>query len=265
MAKKSKSILLVVLLVTLLLVVSSRVTPGSMHGSKAPKVTDDPIVESTEPVTEPDDVPTATPEPTPNIREILPGVSTKDWNLKLVNNTYILSSSFAPDVSATRNSQYIDSRIVDTFEAMLTAAEEAGHTVNIRVAYRPFSSQAYLFNGKASQIQWGTTMTLMEAETEARKVVAYPGTSDHQLGLSADIMPDANTSMNADEAAALPLIQWLNEHCAEYGFIPRYPADKQEITGWYEPWHFRYVGVECAQYMMENNLCLEEFIALFNG
>ena len=105
----------------------------------------------------------------------------------------------------------------------------------------------------------------MEAETEARKVVAYPGTSDHQLGLSADIMNDSQTAMNAEEAAQLPLIQWLNEHCAEYGFIPRYPEDKREITGWFEPWHFRYVGQECAQYMMENNLCLEEFIALFNG
>ncbi|MBE6914154.1 MAG: D-alanyl-D-alanine carboxypeptidase family protein [Ruminococcaceae bacterium] len=265
MAKKSKSILLVVLLVTLLLVVSSRVTPGNMPSSKAPKITDDPIAETTEPAQAPEDVPTVTPEPTPNIREILPGVSTKDWNLKLVNNIYILPSTFAPDVSETRNSQYIDSRIVDTFEAMLTAAEEAGHTVNVRVAYRPFSSQAYLFNGKASQIQWGTTMTLMEAETEARKVVAYPGTSDHQLGLSADIMNDSQTAMNAEEAAQLPLIQWLNEHCAEYGFIPRYPEDKREITGWFEPWHFRYVGQECAQYMMENNLCLEEFIALFNG
>ena len=60
------------------------------------------------------------------------------------------------------------------------------------------------------------------------------------------------------------LFQWMQEHCAEYGFIVRYPKDKQDITGvMYEPWHFRYVGVEAAQYMVAHNLCLEEFLALY--
>lgn len=55
--------------------------------------------------------------------------------------------------------------------------------------------------------------------------------------------------------------QWLYEHCAEYGFVLRYPADKTEITQIiYEPWHFRYVGVEAAEYMMENGLTLEEYL-----
>jgi D-alanyl-D-alanine carboxypeptidase len=53
-------------------------------------------------------------------------------------------------------------------------------------------------------------------------------------------------------------------HCAEYGFILRYPADKTEITGvMYEPWHFRYVGVDAATYIMENDLCFEEFLELY--
>ncbi len=263
MIKKSKGILLLVLMVALLFIISSRTVPSAYRTGRLPAVTDDPLIETEEPVTGSVELPTSTPEPTPNIRDILPEVSTSDWYLKLVNNTYILPNTFTPDVSSVRDSQYIDSRIVEPFEAMLAAAEEAGLTVNVRVAYRPFSTQAYLFNGKASQIQWGTTMTLMEAEMEARKIVAYPGTSEHQLGLCADLMDSADTSMDADEAAELPLIVWLNEHCAEYGFIPRYPKDKQEITGWYEPWHFRYVGEPCAKYMMENNLCLEEFIALF--
>ena len=58
--------------------------------------------------------------------------------------------------------------------------------------------------------------------------------------------------------------QWLMAHCTEYGFILRYPADKQDITGvMYEPWHFRYVGKEAAAYIMENGLCLEEFLDLY--
>ena len=262
MVKNSKSIVLLVLMVVLLVLISSRMSPRQATRPSGPAVTDDPIpAETVPPETEP---PVAeTPEPTPNIREILPGVSRNDWNLKLVNNTYILPNTFAPNVVKIRDDQYFDERAADKLEEMLTAAEAAGFTVCVRNAYRPFATQAYIFNGRASQIQWGTTMTLMEAETEARKVVAYPGTSEHQLGLCADVMDKADTTMKAEEVENLPLLKWLAEHCAEYGFILRYPKDKQEITGWYEPWHFRYVGEECAAYIMDNGLCLEEFIAMF--
>ena len=73
------------------------------------------------------------------------------------------------------------------------------------------------------------------------------------------IIPKKNESL---ENTAL--YQWMSRHCQEYGFIVRYPKDKEEITGIiYEPWHFRYVGVEAATYMVEHNLCLEEFVALY--
>ena len=262
MIKNGKSIVLLVLMIVLLVLISSRMSPRQALRPNAPAVTDDPIPEETPPAeTEPP--PAATPEPTPNIRDILPDISRNDWNLKLVNNTYILANTFAPDVVAVRDNQYFDARAADALEEMLSGAEAAGYTVCIRAAYRPFSTQAYLFNGRASQIQWGTTMTLLEAEQEARKVVAYPDTSEHQLGLCADIMDNKDTTMKAEEVENLPLLKWLKEHCAEYGFVLRYPKDKQEITGWYEPWHFRYVGEECAAYIMENGICLEEFIAMF--
>ena len=61
------------------------------------------------------------------------------------------------------------------------------------------------------------------------------------------------------------MTKFHKEHCAEYGFILRFPVDKADITGvMYEPFHFRYVGVEAAQYMTENNLCLEEFVEMFD-
>ena len=61
------------------------------------------------------------------------------------------------------------------------------------------------------------------------------------------------------------LAKWMKEHCAEYGFILRYPKDKTQETGiMFEPWHYRYVGTEAAAYIMENGLCLEEFAALYN-
>ena len=262
MAKKSKGIALLLLFVRLLILISSRMTPREALRPNAPTVTDDPLPSETP---APEETPEPTPEPTPppNIRNVLPGLSRGDWNLKIVNNSNVLSNSFAPDVTAVRDDQYFDKRAADKLNEFLSAAEAAGYTLCIRAAYRPFATQAYLFNGRASQIQWGTDMTLLEAETEARKVVAYPGTSEHQLGLCADIMDGTDTTMKAEAAENLPLLKWLKEHCAEYGFILRYPKDKQELTGWYEPWHFRYVGEDAAKYIMDNNLCLEEFIAMF--
>ena len=261
MIKNSKSIVLLVLMIVLLVLISSRMSPRQAL-RPTPTATDDPLPSSTPP-TETEAPPEETPEPTPNIRDMLPGASRNDWNLRLVNSTYVLANTFAPEVVAVRDNQYFDARAADALEKMLKAAEKAGYSVCIRNAYRPFATQAYLFNGKASQIQWGTDMTLMEAETRARKIVAYPGTSEHQLGLCADIMDNADTTMNAEEVEDLPVLLWLKQHCAEYGFVLRYPKDKQEITGWYEPWHFRYVGEEAASYMTRNNICLEELIAMF--
>ena len=91
-----------------------------------------------------------------------------------------------------------------------------------------------------------------------------PGKSEHETGLAFDVLteehPFANKWFGTFEDGI-----WLREHCAEYGFILRYPEDKAAITGvQYEPWHFRYVGVKAAEYMYEHNLCLEEFLLLLD-
>ena len=100
-----------------------------------------------------------------------------------------------------------------------------------------------------------------EAEELAADEVARPGTSEHQLGLAVDIISNAHPDLDEGWAETEEAV-WLKEHCAEYGFILRYPPDKSDITGivW-EPWHFRYVGEEAAVYIMENDLCLEEYLA----
>ena len=262
MAKKSRGILLLVLVVVLLIVVSSRISPNRAYAPEKPARTDDPYLEETEPPAMEIELP-ETPDPSVNIREDLPGISRSDWNLKLVNNNYVLPSSFAPNVTEIGGGQYFDSRAVEALQTMIAAAEAEGYTVHVSNAYRPYSTQAYIFFGRASQIQWGTDMEMIEAEELARKVVAYPGTSEHQLGLAVDLMDSPNTEMNSETAGSIPVLKWLTEHCTEYGFILRYPADKVEITGWNEPWHFRYVGEDCAKYIVENDLCLEEFISLF--
>ena len=262
MSKKNQRLLLLVLCVALLVVVSSRISPKTaserqqdedeLFAGEMPAAS----TESEAPVTETP----KEPEVPKRGRDLFPNVSLNDWNLRLVNGTCVLPNSFAPEVTKIQDEQYIDSRIVEPLNAMLDAVREAGYSVCVRNGYRPYATQAYIFNGKASQIQWGTDMTLLEAETEARKVVAYPGTSEHQTGLCVDVLDTSTTSMDAASARYLPMLQWLAEHCSEYGFILRYPENKQEITGWNEPWHFRYVGEDVAAYIMENDLCLEEFV-----
>ena len=99
---------------------------------------------------------------------------------------------------------------------------------------------------------------------EAATIVLPPGTSEHQTGLCCDITDEYRSPKNPDELSQTETFKWLNAHCTEYGFILRYPENKQDITKViYEPWHFRYVGKEVAEYITENDLCLEEFLELY--
>ena len=105
-----------------------------------------------------------------------------------------------------------------------------------------------------------TTQEYQDAVEKARKITMFPGTSEHQLGLAVDLFDKpysrlVYSEMNQDFYA------WLDAHCAEYGFIKRYPTKKLLLTGWDEPWHYRHVGVEAATFIMENDLCYEEFYA----
>lgn len=98
------------------------------------------------------------------------------------------------------------------------------------------------------------------AQKQAATEVAVPGTSEHQLGLAVDLV-DASYQVLDEAQASTPAQQWLMEHCWEYGFILRYPAEKQDITGIiYEPWHYRYVGRDHAQSIRQSGQCLEEFL-----
>ena len=89
-----------------------------------------------------------------------------------------------------------------------------------------------------------------------------PGFSEHETGLAADLTgEEQGTSDDFDDKNET--IVWLHKNCVKYGFILRYPKDKESITGInYEAWHFRYVGKDAAKFMTENDLTLEEFHTL---
>ena len=103
-------------------------------------------------------------------------------------------------------------------------------------------------------------MSEEEAYAKTATETAIPGTSEHQTGLAADIVTPTYQMLDAGFADT-PAGQWLSEHAAEYGFVLRYPQDKQEITGIiYESWHYRFVGKTHAKLMKESGLCLEEYL-----
>ena len=126
--------------------------------------------------------------------------------------------------------------------------------------YRTMQRQTNNFNNKVNKLM-AQGMSREEAEKKAATVIAIPGTSEHQLGLAVDIL-DTEIWDLVQEQENLPGQIWLMENSWRYGFILRYPKDKTDETGIiYEPWHYRYVGQELAQYLYENNLTLETYLA----
>ncbi len=215
-----------------------------------------------------------TPSPEPTV-DIWPKLTTKDFEdntyLQIVNNNNLLSSAYEPEVSKIERTRYMmySTEYMPYLDALLDGIEAAGFDYFIAGAYRSYSYQAHVFNSKASQIAYemagGRQVDFMdpiyaEAAERAKSITAPAGASEHQLGLCVDIL-DKNRQRLVYENMNQELFAWLDEHCAEYGFIKRYPTRKLLLTGWDEPWHYRYVGVEAATFIMEQGLCYEEFYA----
>ncbi len=189
------------------------------------------------------------------------------WYMKLVNpdnktdNSYINSIDRSKIntkyvVSASKEScLYLDTRIVTYFEDMCKAAKDDGITLVSVSAFRSYSYQEGLYNNRVTRCQNEDGLSLDEAKKKAATIVAIPGTSEHHLGLAVDIN-SVETSFENTKA-----FKWLQENAEKYGFILRYPKDKQEITKIiYEPWHYRYVGVEHAKAINELDMCFEEYV-----
>ena len=188
----------------------------------------------------------------------------EDWATRLVNAANPLPEDFSVKtvmIEGYENRPF-DARAADALEAMLTDAEAAGCKLYLVSAYRSVERQRNLFARKTqSFVDEGFPQA--EAEKQAAQWVARPGTSEHNLGLAADIV-SADWYAGHDDLTAdfdqTPAFRWLQAHCAEYGFILRYPQGKEDVTGvTYEPWHYRYVGREAAAQIMGQGITLEEY------
>lgn len=182
------------------------------------------------------------------------------WNLILVNGAHPLSEEFlVPQMTELRSGHAIDSRAYPALQEMLDDARSEGLQPLVCSSFRTWDKQEALFSAKV-QTYLDQGYSPEEADKNAAFWVARPGTSEHQTGLAVDIV-DMDYQLLDEQQETTPVQQWLMAHCTEYGFILRYPPEKSDLTGiGYEPWHYRYVGKEAAMAIMEQGLCLEEYV-----
>ena len=185
------------------------------------------------------------------------------WNLLLVNDWNPLPAGYDSDVtfSTVSGGKQVDSRIIDAVNRMLNDA--AAYDLAVVSAYRPKEEQNTLYWRKVQQYT-DKGYSDLEAQKVGGTIVKRPGFSEHNCGLAMDVGGSGDYTLE-QTFANTPAYAWLIEHCADYGFILRFPQGKEDITGViYEPWHYRYVGEEAARYIMDNDLCLEEYLAQVN-
>lgn len=189
-------------------------------------------------------------ESAPDAEDIQMKVRAKEldeWYLILVNPDKAMPDDFSVETAYTEGGYEVDARIKDDLEEMLADCRDAGYDPQIISAFRTRETQQFLYDRTAN-----------------KNDTAIPGHSEHECGLAVDIIDSSSAGWAdplIDEQEELPAQKWLMENCQNYGFILRYPKDKEDITQIiYEPWHYRYVGKEHAEAIMKSGICLEEYI-----
>lgn len=193
-----------------------------------------------------------------------PPADTANEYILLINQTHPLDPQdyIAPDLTdladtrkdgrATQQMRFYPSMALEAF--LIEARANGYNNISVTSAYRSYAYQTQLFNEKVAEYRptYGD-----QAEAQAALLVAYPGHSEHQSGLCADMHSQGSALQSYGDT---PDGKWLAENAHYFGFIVRYPDGKTDITGIsYEPWHFRYVGRFHATRIHDMGLCLEEY------
>lgn len=187
----------------------------------------------------------------------------KSRELLLINPWHLLPEDYEANLEDVEYGHKMDACAAEHLRDMLSDCRDAGFSPLICSSYRDRSKQEILFENDVRKFMY-RGYSEEEAFEETAKSVAIPGSSEHEAGLAVDIVYlryqvlDESQEQNDTQ-------QWLMEHCMEYGFILRYPRDKQDITGiTYEPWHYRYVGEKAAGEIMSRGICLEEYLGVID-
>ena len=183
-----------------------------------------------------------------------------DLSKFIVNSNYTLPANYKPTLAeAVKGSGvYLDYRVAPYYQQMYDAALADGITLTPVSGYRSYERQQRNFENRIKE-NMDAGMDKTEATKSAATVIMVPDSSEHNAGLAMDICSLAQSFENYDE------FEWLDQHAAEYGFILRYPKDEKSrnITGViYEPWHYRFVGIETAKEIKERGITLEEYLGL---
>ena len=193
------------------------------------------------------------------LRPVYKDSQTESWMLMLVNKENLLPDDYRIETRKLSNGLSVDTRIYDPLMEFLEAGNEAGCALLVCSAYRSQERQTELYEADIAKYM-GMGYSYKEACAITEQTLAVPGSSEHQAGLAVDIVTARHQVLN-DAFADTKAGKWLAAHAHEYGFILRYPKDKEDITGIdYEPWHFRYVGKDAAERIYETGSCLEEYL-----
>lgn len=179
--------------------------------------------------------------------------------LILVNKYHYLPEDYVYGELVTMDVNYtntvgskLSSVAYEAFKKLVDAAEEEGYHIRNNYAHRTYEYQEGVYNNYKNTY----------SESYADSISARPGYSEHQTGLTLDVGVAYGKGSGKFEDSQE--FAWMKENCYKYGFILRYPEGKENITGYsYEPWHYRYVGLEAAKYIYENDITFEEYYTYF--
>lgn len=186
--------------------------------------------------------------------------------LTVVSAAKPLKEGYVPELATVVEEYQLDARCsARCWEMMQACRDEGAGYPMICSAYRTQEYQEMLYTNKVIRLMEEEWVPYEDALVLAAEAVAVPGTSEHQLGLAADIMDETYPYLNEWQENTGTQI-WLMKHSPEYGFILRYPAGTSDITGiMYEPWHYRYVGEKFAAEITKRGITLEEYVAWRRG
>ena len=209
-------------------------------------------------------MPTQTTNTSTNSTQTTNKVEITDWRLRLANYDNLLPEDFEVELTNIDNSKdpkQFDARAVKYLRDMINAMKKDGNTkIWCQSTYRSVKRQKELYDASVQKyLKQGKKQE--EADKLTLEYINKPGGSDHNLGLAVDFNYVDNSFAKTSE------YKWLLKNAENYGFILRYPEDKEDKTKIaYESWHWRYVGEENAKRMNELNMCLEEYVEyLQNG
>jgi len=175
----------------------------------------------------------------------------------LVNKYYSLPATYIPfdleKLSSPYSSRSIELKkeAKEAFEQLVDAAKKDGYTVQAMSSYRSYKYQQNLYNNYVKS----------DGISKADTYSARPGFSEHQTGLTVDVW-DTRISYTSFKESKSYI--WMQNNAHKYGFIERYPEDKENITGYsYEAWHYRYVGKEVATYIHDHQITFDEYYMMF--